>query len=389
MKYTTKTLIQTLVYLIIVAGALLMLIPFAWMVDTSFKASSEVSSWPPKWTTKNAKSEVEFQTKLKYKTTGAGIDLSSLSLSEFRNFAALLGSAAGKDTLVVMLDDDPILRGTVTLRLTDETGQAPSYAKNIDKATYAEVVSEFEEVKSNAPSAYEKELRNIFTDNPSDFIDDFLYVAEFSDEGFARCVMFVANLSASLEGAIGNLKRAVETPFKPFPMDNDTTKKLKEELTLKASELFEPFREEISKVATDLQSMKVGETRVITLDEVRSVITALNNLINEARNLKNLVVKELTPLIPATDMRLKLSLRQVSSLIDGGVIKKLENWKTLLAFYNKVKAFYVSQQVLRLSGSEIVGRIRTDQEVHAILMKEIDNWEAPDELKTYLKNKHH
>lgn len=386
MKYTTKTLIQTLVYLIIVAGALLMLIPFAWMVDTSFKASSEVSSWPPKWTTKNAKSEVEFQTKLKYKTTGAGIDLSSLSLSEFRNFAALLGSAAGKDTLVVMLDDDPILRGTVTLRLTDETGQAPSYAKNIDKATYAEVVSEFEEVKSNAPSAYEKELRNIFTDNPSDFIDDFLYVAEFSDEGFARRVMFVANLSASLEGAIGNLKRAVETPFKPFPMDNDTTKKLKEELTLKASELFEPFREEISKVATDLQSMKVGETRVITLDEVRSVITALNNLINEARNLKNLVVKELTPLIPATDMRLKLSLRQVSSLIDGGVIKKLENWKTLLAFYNKVKAFYVSQQVLRLSGSEIVGRIRTDQEVHAILMKEIDNWEAPDELKTYLKN---
>ncbi|MDI3524110.1 ABC transporter permease subunit [Kosmotoga sp.] len=386
MKYTTKTLIQTLVYLIIVAGALLMLIPFAWMVDTSFKASSEVSSWPPKWTTKNAKSEVEFQTKLKYKTTGAGIDLSSLSLSEFRNFAALLGSAAGKDTLVVMLDDDPILRGTVTLRLTDETGQAPAYAKNIDKATYAEVVSEFEEVKSNAPSAYEKELRNIFTDNPSDFIDDFLYVAEFSDEGFARRVMFVANLSASLEGAIGNLKRAVETPFKPFPMDNDTTKKLKEELTLKASELFEPFREEISKVATDLQSMKVGETRVITLDEVRSVITALNNLINEARNLKNLVVKELTPLIPATDMRLKLSLRQVSSLIDGGVIKKLENWKTLLAFYNKVKAFYVSQQVLRLSGSEIVGRIRTDQEVHAILMKEIDNWEAPDELKTYLKN---
>lgn len=386
MKYTTKTLIQTLVYLIIVAGALLMLIPFAWMVDTSFKASSEVSSWPPKWTTKNAKSEVEFQTKLKYKTTGAGIDLSSLSLSEFRNFAALLGSAAGKDTLVVMLDDDPILRGTVTLRLTDETGQAPAYAKNIDKATYAEVVSEFEEVKSNAPSAYEKELRNIFTDNPSDFIDDFLYVAEFSDEGFARRVMFVANLSASLEGAIGNLKRAVETPFKPFPMDNDTTKKLKEELTLKASELFEPFREEISKVATDLQSMKVGETRVITLEEVRSVITALDNLINEARNLKNLVVKELTPLIPATDMRLKLSLRQVSSLIDGGVIKKLENWKTLLAFYNKVKAFYVSQQVLRLSGSEIVGRIRTDQEVHAILMKEIDNWGAPDELKTYLKN---
>lgn len=224
MKYTAKTLVQALIYLVIVAGALLMLIPFAWMVDTSFKASSEVSSWPPKWTTKNAKSEIEFQTKIKYKTTGAGIDLSSLSLSEFRNFAALLGSAAGKDTLVIMLDDDPILRGTVTLKLTNEAGQAPAYAKNIDKTAYGEIVKEFEEVKANAPSTYEKELRDISSDNPSDFIDDFLYVAEFSDEGFARHVMFVANLTASLEGAIGNLERAAETPFKPFPMDSDATK---------------------------------------------------------------------------------------------------------------------------------------------------------------------
>lgn len=138
---------------------------------------------------------------------------------------------------------------------------------------------------------------------------------------------------------------------------------------MKASELFDPLNKKISNAATALKSMKIGETRIITPDEVKNVIAMLDELINDAKNLKSLVIKELNPLIPATDMRLKLSLKQIDSLIDGGVIKKLESWKTLLKFYSDVKEFYVSQQVLRLSGNEIIGRIRTDQEVQTILMK--------------------
>ena len=47
-----KTFGTVAIYLLTAAGALIMILPFAWMIITSFKSEGEVNDWPPKWTSK-------------------------------------------------------------------------------------------------------------------------------------------------------------------------------------------------------------------------------------------------------------------------------------------------------------------------------------------------
>ncbi len=44
-----KTISKTIVYLLLVIGALTMLLPFFWMVSTSFKTGFEALQVPPTW----------------------------------------------------------------------------------------------------------------------------------------------------------------------------------------------------------------------------------------------------------------------------------------------------------------------------------------------------
>jgi multiple sugar transport system permease protein len=44
-----KILWQVIVYLLLIAGAIVMLVPFFWMLSTSLKESFQVFSFPPKW----------------------------------------------------------------------------------------------------------------------------------------------------------------------------------------------------------------------------------------------------------------------------------------------------------------------------------------------------
>jgi ABC-type maltose transport system permease subunit len=40
---------RSIVYLLLLGGAILFLIPFVWMLSTSFKESKQVYVWPPVW----------------------------------------------------------------------------------------------------------------------------------------------------------------------------------------------------------------------------------------------------------------------------------------------------------------------------------------------------
>ncbi|MFC0212713.1 carbohydrate ABC transporter permease [Paenibacillus chartarius] len=49
MSTTTKPWALALIYALLIAGSILMLLPFLWMISTSLKHSSEVIVLPPKW----------------------------------------------------------------------------------------------------------------------------------------------------------------------------------------------------------------------------------------------------------------------------------------------------------------------------------------------------
>ncbi|OAA30097.1 ABC transporter permease [Kosmotoga arenicorallina S304] len=385
MKNTSsKTLMQVFIYLLIVGGALMMLLPFAWMVDTSFKASSEVSSWPPKWTTKNARSSVEFKTKIRYQTTGSGVDLSSLSLDEFKNFASLVGSKAGEDTLIVMLDDDFIRRGTIILGLLDESGNPADFSMKADLDKFSELTSSVRDNINNYPDTIAKKLESIPLDEVAGFFDGFLNMAEYSDDGFARRIVLTTSIETTAELSQKKAETVIGSSFKALPTDSESQRKLKEDMVNRALELFQPISHELTALATDLSNYRIGEKRVPDPGEVSAIISKISQIEKVFEAKKAEIYQELSGMIPSTDRFLLMMLNRFKGSFDG-IIDELVGWKVLLEDYLEIKEFYIGIQDAFLEDAYIVGRIRTDDEVHALLISAIDDWNVPGSLKEYLK----
>ncbi len=113
-KKFLKTMSTVLVYILVAGGALIMIMPFAWMVMTSLKTDSEVAAWPPNWTTKNFKSERDVNVNL---ISSLGGSRGTLSLAEFR--ALSTQQSFNPNLLVFFINDDHLERGTVTLKYSD------------------------------------------------------------------------------------------------------------------------------------------------------------------------------------------------------------------------------------------------------------------------------
>ncbi len=113
-----KPLFWSIVYFALGVGVIVMLMPFVWMILTSFKLSGEVESFPPRWTTDAFSSHRSVQLNL-IRGEGFAIDFSSLRLEEFLNLDVLLASAQeeGEKLLSLSINDDPPYRGTMTLTL--------------------------------------------------------------------------------------------------------------------------------------------------------------------------------------------------------------------------------------------------------------------------------
>ncbi|KUK83258.1 MAG: Binding-protein-dependent transport systems inner membrane component, partial [Petrotoga mobilis] len=107
-----KTLWTLIVYILLAGSAIVMLLPFAWMVMTSLKTSSEINLWPPTWTTKNFQNEWDLNLKL---TPSKPSPRTGLGLSEFRILSTQESYNPYK--LVYEIDGDFVSRGRVQLSL--------------------------------------------------------------------------------------------------------------------------------------------------------------------------------------------------------------------------------------------------------------------------------
>ena len=102
---------KTILYILIILGTLVTLMPFMWMVVTSFKTSSEVQQWPPRWTSKNFSGKRNVKISVANAQTGGTAGLSireAMSMVTFKNDEKLLD---------FFINDDKFYRGTLTLKL--------------------------------------------------------------------------------------------------------------------------------------------------------------------------------------------------------------------------------------------------------------------------------
>ena len=382
---STKIISKILLYVVIVGGAFLMLIPFAWMVATSFKAPSEVSSWPPVWTTKNAASSFTFKTQIKQKSASASVDLSALSLSEFRNFAALMEESASFDTVTVNLDDDPIRRGEIEIQLLETNGSPADYSTEVDRQRFESLVERYHTLATSFPDSVSRDLKDLPVDDVGRFLDSFFNVAVYGDNGFVRRVVLVTSLKTEYSKAIERLAQSVETAMKELPIDTDESKAIKKRIREESARLFENPVAELTRSIENLEPYRTGSTGVTDLTELEKVVEDLRDSINTIRNVASEVVT-LSQEISAGDSRVSLSVRQLERSLEA-VPSGLIQWMDLLNLYSDLRIFYDESQNESLSSASIVGKIRTDSEVHSLLSDFVNRWDIDEEMRTHLLTK--
>jgi multiple sugar transport system permease protein len=312
------------------------------------------------------------------------VDLSTLSLSEFRNFAALLESVGSFDTLTVNLDDDPIVRGEIEILLLSNNGSPASYAVNLDMARYGELVGKFLSLKGSFPQTYSGELEKLSTDDPGAFFDGFFGISIYQDNGFIRRVVLVNSMKSLYSSTIDRLLQSAETTFKDLPIDNDSTKQLKAELREEIRDIFNDTVSAFEAAMTGLDSYRTGTSGVTSLPELATIIRLMRE------NISKLEVDAQESLSLArskasSDPRLTMLVNQFERSLES-VSDGLISWAELMDFYVEARNFYVSVQTASLSSGSIVGRIRTDEQVHGLVIKALDTWKADLATKEYLKS---
>ena len=379
---SSKVISKIFVYVLVIGGAFLMLIPFAWMVATSFKAPSEVSSWPPVWTTKNAASSFQFKTQIRQKSLTASVDLSTLSLSEFRNFAALIGESVSYDTIIVNLNDDHIRRGEIEIQLLSRDGSPARYAVEIDEARFQGLIEEYEALVENLPAAYEKELKGLPVEDVGRFLDRFFTVAVYNDNGFIRRVTLVTTLKMQYNTLIERLKQGIENSLKELPVDSELTKELKKRLVENSLELLAGPVAGLEKTVIELDSYRTGATGVTSLEEIEKLVSNLVVDLSRMEEVSKSIMKLAAEAIES-DSKLALPARQLERALEAAGTG-LKQWADLLGFYAKLRRFYEDSQTLSLASASIVGRIRTDREVHELVVSSLDTLNADKDIKDHL-----
>ena len=190
-----KGLKEILIYLLISIGAIVMLVPFAWMISTSFKLPSEVDKWPPQWGSKN------FFSKRLVKVRG-GFDSESAAMSSEGSLREALASVAVKresNILTLNVNDDLFYRGELHI-LIDGT---PRYAESMPLSEKArELIEKIRSLSNYMRQMGFKTVRISDYENLEDFFKDYFTqsLSEFNRLNFVpKIVMNLRRYSDLIE----------------------------------------------------------------------------------------------------------------------------------------------------------------------------------------------
>ncbi|ABR31461.1 hypothetical protein [Thermosipho melanesiensis] len=312
---------KLIIYLLLSIGFVTMIMPFAWMLITSFKMPSEIQQWPPKWYTKNFFSSRQVKVKTKI---GAVRTLKGISLSEALSFTS---SKMEDNILSISVEDDPFYRGTMTL--------------NIKGFDYTDRLSKEE---------FEKWLKNVSIpiqldyDTPEEFFEEvFLYFKSGSKPYFNRLSYFseLDNKFNSVLSAIDLILRFVDRRIKD---ENER-------------EIFSNFlsklKEDIVLINEKAKIYKAGKYLVLEDNEIKEIYNLLSSLnLNYTR--ENSLIK----------------------IFESKVVDVINYEKELLNFYLKVYKYFKNIQNKKVE-SFIVAKVMSKDEKIKLLKENIKKINNP------------
>ncbi len=332
MRRDGGVIVELILYLLITFGAIIMLMPFAWMVDTSFKLPGEVESWPPRWTSENFKKERILRVFIH--RGGSTEHFEGLSLSEFMNIAFL--KVKERKALNLRIFDDPPRRGTLEIRIGREKAD---YARDIPKEEFEELIEKLESLDP-IPSSLEKLLRKIRSKDELDeidmenFVEDLLNIMYYDDSALLNRRNFTENFGRDLKKSLSFLEK-----YGPRLVKKIEDGKIKE----KFENLLGELNGDIFLMEQSLSDYKKGISKNLKDVEVRDILRKVKELVsNDPRKLEEEDGDH----------------SKIFNLVHRRVILPVERWHNLLIFHNDLKEFLSKVQTVELKDNIIVARIR-------------------------------
>ncbi|APT75968.1 hypothetical protein XO10_05385 [Marinitoga sp. 1135] len=348
----------TIVYLLIIGGAIIMAMPFAWMVVTSFKSSSEIAQWPPRWTSKNFKSEIMVNVK---GTSSSGSSKSGLSLAEFR-------AAQSEDTYnpykkLLIIEDDPVRRGLITL-----TFSKLDYADNQELNSLVEKIKEY---NANYPLVPDLSAEINTLDNSPESFEKFYFSLYSTANGLFKKSQLLKYLDKEIKDSINYIDKFTKVSLDRLPylkVKSTDSSVVKEEKARKKEELKEylfSLKTELSNVSSVVVEMSKG-TGIVSDNEINKVLALLTNLESK--------------FVSFNDMY----LRRVNRLLEKNIYSSIINSKNSLEFKVFFEKNYSDIQKKAAKINIIQFNVPTKEDMKENFLKAFHNSNIPEEFKKAL-----
>lgn len=326
---------KLIIYLLLSIGFVVMILPFAWMLITSFKLPSEVQEWPPKWYSKNFLTHRAVKVNVKL---GAAKTVKGISFSEALSFSS--SDNEENNTLNIIVDDDPFYRGTLII---DTNG--------FDYTDYAD---------KNSFNEWIRQMNNLYdfpTDTPEKFFESvFMYYKSGSNPYFQRL-----NYNSILNSKIDNAIKSIQL-VRNF-IDRRITDEIEKE---KFSKFLDLKEKELNEIKESLSKFKAGKFLILTDEEIEEILTLLKkyDLRYDGDNpLLNVYESKVVKIIEDEILKIefyletlkyfkKIQVKKIESPIIASSISKKERFELLKNSLEKYQNIQLLNEVINNFGYE-------------------------------------
>ncbi|HPZ66406.1 MAG TPA: ABC transporter permease subunit [Defluviitoga tunisiensis] len=355
-----KTMWKLVVYLLLSAGAIMMLLPFAWMIVTSLKAPSEINEWPPTWSTKNFKKE--WTLNLQVAPSSYNIRR-GLSLEEFRTLA--VEEKHNPYRLVYNIEGDYVRRGQFEILLRNI-----NYSESSDVETLLSNIFEYIknlELRDDLKSILSKEsytLENFET----------IYYSLFSkSDGYYRQTLTIRRVQQTLTKITDFINLTLERNINLLPyfrvtpaMDAIEIEKIESSKQIFIDYLTN-IREEANSINQQLSQYK-PELRLVKQQEVEEIVELLVNFLSKVDTFEDDI------------------LRNTNTLIQRNIYNPLIEEVNSLIFYVYFQNEYRQIQDKTLDKVYISFQVPTKQDKYNNLINDLENMNFPEYFKVIVRD---
>ncbi|PHJ13469.1 ATPase [Fervidobacterium sp. SC_NGM5_G05] len=319
------------IYILLIFGTVVMIAPFAWMLVTSFKLPSEVNSWPPRWSTKSFSTQRDVKV---VPSTGTTSSVKGLSLREALTFVAKKTQG-----LVLVVNDDPFYRGTLTIPFKGST-----YTLSLNQEEYKQFL---QSLKIPSDFSIDDEIEN----NPEGFFEKALLNYIYGATPVFKRTDFIERLSGNVE----TLLNGIDTML-TFGIDRIQDENEKE----KFANFLEKKMKELQELSTKIQKYKAGNEVILTIDELKEIRNIISNY--------NLVYENSNELS-----------ENYNNALQNSLLNYLDNINFFLSTYD----YFVKIQDKKVD-ENIVAQPMTEEERKALLLEKIKDLEDFEDIKSFV-----